>query len=190
MFFVVARRAGVQVPAQIIETYRRIRHQTLHFADVLALQKVEADNDIRNLDAGIVDVILHFDPALLVPQHAYESVPEHGISQVPNMRCLVRVDVRVLNDDFVASSGSRRASFGAVRERRQRENASVEPHVDIAVSGNLDGAQRRDFGKTLGQILPQSDGAAYAIGAPVETRSESRTRRMSSVWVVPARLWP
>ena len=93
---------------------------------VLLLDVAEADDDVGHLNAEIVDVVLHFDRRAAEPEHAHERVAERRVAQMADVRRLVRVDRRVLDDGLVGRAGSaggtpprRRASRKAGRSRER-----------------------------------------------------------------------
>ena len=53
-----------------------------------------------DLDAGVVDVVLGFDRRAAEAQRPHQRVAERGIAEVADVRRLVRVDGRVLDDRF------------------------------------------------------------------------------------------
>ena len=63
-------------------------------------QMHEADNYIRNLHSGVVDVVLHVDVPARLAQQANKSIAEDGITQVPDVRGLVGIDGGVFDQDF------------------------------------------------------------------------------------------
>ena len=60
----------------------------LRRGDVLELP--EADRDVRDLHAGVVDVVLDLDLAAEEAQQPAERVAERGVAQVADVRRLVR----------------------------------------------------------------------------------------------------
>jgi len=68
----------------------------------------EADDDVGDLDAGVVDVVLRFDRRPAEAQRAHQCVAERGVAQVADVGGLVRVDGRVLDDCFFDSRRFRR----------------------------------------------------------------------------------
>ena len=93
-------------------------------SSVWCFELPEADDDVGDLDAGVVDVVLHLDRRAAEAQHAHERVAERGISQVADVGGLVRVDGRVLDDGLVcrrpgapAPSPRARASRNGARSR-------------------------------------------------------------------------
>ena len=64
----------------------------------LPLELAESDDDVGHLHAGVVDVVLHLDRNAAEALHADERVAERGVPQVSDVRGLVRIDGRVLDD--------------------------------------------------------------------------------------------
>ena len=81
------------------------------------LELAEADDDVGDLDAGVVDVVLHFDRRAAEAQDAHERVAERGVPQVADVRRLVRVDRRVLDDRLVRRRRGSAAPAAATRAR-------------------------------------------------------------------------
>ena len=86
----------------------------------LLLEMPEADDDVGDLDAGIVDVVLDLDRASAEPDQPHERVAERGVSQVPDVGRFVGVDRRVLHDDFSAGPGAR--GLGPAAQATLRSN--------------------------------------------------------------------
>ena len=67
----------------------------------------------------VVDVVLDFDRRAAKAQHARERVAERGVPQMADVRGLVRVDRRVLDDGLVALGAARPARRrGAQRDQK------------------------------------------------------------------------
>ena len=91
------------------------------------LELPEPDDDVGDLHAGVVDVVLDFDLASLEAQQPAEGVAEGGVAQVPDVRRLVRIDRRVLDDGLrrrrsrlpvtSASPAHRRSQSGRSRKK-------------------------------------------------------------------------
>ena len=56
----------------------------------------KSDDNVRDLDAGVVDVVLHIDLLPCGAQQPDEGVAEDGVAQVADVRGLVGVDGGVL----------------------------------------------------------------------------------------------
>ncbi len=97
---------------------------------------MEADDDIRNLDAGVVDIVLHFDIAAAFAQHAYEGIAKNGVAEVSNVSGFVRVDVGVFDYDFFGAwiGGGRWGVF----QQPHGVAGTIETHVDVAVARNFE----------------------------------------------------
>ncbi len=67
-------------------------------------------DDVGDLDAGVVEVVLHLDVVAQEALAADEDVAEHGIAQVADVGRLVGVDVGVLDDDLARAGGRGPAS--------------------------------------------------------------------------------
>ena len=74
----------------------------------------EGDYHVGHLDAGVVDVVLHFDVAPGGAQHADEGVAQDGVAQVADVGGFVGIDIGVFDDDL---------SVGAARRQRRRRRA-------------------------------------------------------------------
>ena len=107
--------ARVEVPAVVVEP--RGVGDAPDVVERLVLELAEADDDVGDLDAGVVDVVLHFDRRAAEAQHPHQRVAERGIPQVADVRGLVRVDRRVLDDGLL---------------RRGRAPASTSPRERAA----------------------------------------------------------
>ena len=68
----------------------------------LVLELAKADRDVRDLDAGVVDVVLDLDLAAEEAQQPSEGVAERGVAQVADVRRLVRIDGRVFDDRLLS----------------------------------------------------------------------------------------
>ena len=118
------RDARVEIPAEIIELRRS--GEFFNFREGLRLDVREAEDDVRDLHAGVVDVVLHFDAAAGVAQAArHERVAKHGVAQVADVRGFIGIDAGVLDHDLAARpvSRRRRASWPA-SSHAARKNAA------------------------------------------------------------------
>jgi hypothetical protein len=105
LLLIVSRNPGIQIPAQIIEPDLRVCQCRLNLSRCLLLQVVKTGHYIRHLHACIVDVILHFHEPCPRAQHADKCIAQNGIPKMADMRCFIRVDIRVFDNDLFACSG-------------------------------------------------------------------------------------
>ena len=129
-----------------------------------------ADQDVGDLDARVVDVVLHLHPVAEEPQGARQAVAQNGIAEVADVGRLVRVDVGVLDQDRVARGGrGRRAQLSRQAAGR---GAAIEVQVEVPRATGLDARharQRREGGrKFLG------DGPRRAAQPPGELEGHGR----------------
>jgi hypothetical protein len=140
----------VEVPRQVSEPARRdagrierkrgedlldlAPERACAFRLVELLRVQQPDDDVRHLYACVVEVVLRLDGPPESAEVAHEDVAEDGVSQVPDVRSLVRVDVRVLDDHLPAV----RLDVRRRREQRRERPRAVEPQVDVAAA--FDGA--------------------------------------------------
>ena len=109
----------------------------------------EADDDVGDLDAGVVDVVLDADlVAALVgvgAEEALEGVAEDGVAEVADVRGLVRVDAGVLDE---AEAGA--ADVGVLVGGDAADGGgAVEADVEVAGAGDFDGGDAFEFGAGL-----------------------------------------
>ena len=123
----------VQIPAVVVEA-RRVG-DCANLVERAVLDLAEADDDVGDLDAGVVDVVLHFDRRAAEAQHADERVAERGIAQVADVRGLVRIDRRVLDDRLAPGASRRRSSQPRPRSanRASRNARPIEIQIQVAV---------------------------------------------------------
>ena len=57
----------------------------------------QTDHHIGDLDAGVVDVVLHVHPLPGSTQQAHKGVAENGVAQMTDVRSLVGIDAGVLD---------------------------------------------------------------------------------------------
>ena len=132
---------GIKIPAEVID--ERVGLVDLgdafaHAVEVKPEQVGEADDHIRHLHAGVVDVVLDADlPARVVvvrPQQAGKGVAQDGIAQVADVRGFVGVDAGVLDEP---KAGSAKVGVFIVRDAHDSSGA-VEPDVQVARARDFD----------------------------------------------------
>ena len=145
--------ARVEIPAVVVET-RRLG-EVPDLLEAAVLQLAEADDDVGHLDAGVVDVVLHFDRRAAERERAHERVAERRVAQVADVRRLVRVDRRVLDDGLVGLAVWP-APAGAMSPRKPRDQKRrpVEKHVQVAVRRGVDA---RHAGKSPRRPAPAAE---------------------------------
>ena len=138
MIGVVLGHLRVDIPADVVEALRRLAMSCSHVGDALLLEPLERDHDVRDLHAGVVDVVLRLDVVAEPLRAADVRVAEDGVAEVADVRGLVRIDVRVLDDHALARRRGRRHHAA---EMLRRERAAVEAEVEVARA--FDGHRRR-----------------------------------------------
>ncbi len=142
----------VQVPAVVVEP-RRLGERP-DVGQRPSLDLLQADDDVGDLDAEIVDVVLHFDRRAAKGQDPRERVAERGIPQMADVRGLVRIDRGVLDDGLVRRDGCRGSRFV---QPRPQERGALEIHVQVAVGRGDDSRDAGRRAERRGQFL--RDGA-------------------------------
>ena len=96
----------------------------LHVLERLVLQFAEADDHVRDLDTGVVDVVLRLDRGAAEMQHPHQRVAERGVAQVTHVGRLVRIDCRVLDNRFASRGGNagRPAGCPSIRNEGRSRN--------------------------------------------------------------------
>ncbi len=134
-----------------------------------AEQMGEADDDVRDLDAGVVDVVLDADlPAGFVTvaaQEAGEGVAEDGVAKMADVRGFVGVDASVLDE---AEAGAAEVGVLVVGHALDEEGA-VEADIEVTGSGDLEGSDAGEVGELGGEGLLEllgddARGFAEALG--------------------------
>ena len=151
--FAVFRDARVQVPAQIIEL--RTLGQTANILSRFLFEMKEGENHVGDLDAGIVDIVLHLNAAAGKVFEANERVAEHRVAQVADMRGLVGIDAGVLDDDL-GGIGRRHGRLPSRFFARGPEKiGAVEKRVQVAASGDFDPRDAFDRLQRIRDLLRQ-----------------------------------
>src|SRR3954447_16957855 len=105
VLLVPGRGARVDVPTYVVKA--RLASQFLDLVFCFLFDLNEPDHDVRDLDAGVVDVVLDIDLASAGAQQANKRVTQNRIPQVPDVGGFVRVYRGMFNDyfTFVAHPG-------------------------------------------------------------------------------------
>ena len=141
--------ARVQVPAVVVEA--RAIGDCPDLGERLVFELAEPDGDVGHLHAGVVDVVLDLDLAPEEPQQPAECVAERRVAEVPDVRRLVRVDRRMLDDGL----GVRRLSSAAVvlPQPSQGECRPVEEEIDVSAGRCFDPGELLDRAERGGNLL-------------------------------------
>src|SRR4029077_17822542 len=99
-------------------------------------------------------IVLHFHVPSRTPQQPYERVAERGITQMPDVRGFVGIDVGVL-DHALRLSGRNfvRAGMRGLRERCREKSRAVEIEIDVAPTGQLCARDSRNCGQFRSDLL-------------------------------------
>ena len=166
--------ARVEVPAVEVEALialEELGEQLLHAVEVLVFEVDEADDDVGDLHAGVVDVVFDADRIagleVVASQQARVGVAEDGVAKVADVGGLVGVDAGVL-DEAIAGA----ADVGVLVGGHARDDGGpIEAEVEIAGAGGLDGANagqaaRGDgCGERVGELCgDDAGGLAEALG--------------------------
>ncbi len=135
MFAEIRGNARVEVPAVVVEAHSWIVEEPFDVRGRFLLEVMECRHYVGNLDASVVDVILHFHRAAARFQHTHESVAQNGIAQVTDMGRFVGVDISVFDDDFAARSPRR---LPHATQDSEAVCATIQADVDISVAGDFE----------------------------------------------------
>ena len=160
------RDAGVEIPAEVVNALvglEELFHELADTGEGEAEEVDEADDDVGDLDAGVVDVVLHANlPAgleVVGAEESLEGVAEDGVAEVADVGGLVGVDAGVLDE---AKAGA--AEVGVVVGGDVLDGGgAIEAEVEVAGAGEIDGGDAGkiaagDGGLEVGEEL-LSDGA-------------------------------
>jgi len=148
---------SVEIPAVVVE--RGGRGNFANLLQGLLFEHAKADNYIGHLHPGVVDVVLYLDGDASEAQHADQRIAERGIPEMTDVRSLVGIDRRMLDDRLPAlGAESRGRGLQPFAEKRR----TVEEEVEVSVGRGgylpdaLDSAEgRRDFLRDHARCLPQ-----------------------------------
>ncbi len=121
-----------------------------HAGEIAMLEFREADDDVRDLDAEIVDVVLHLDRRVPKTEHARERVAKGGIAQMSDVRRLVGVDGGVLDDRLLGFSVGRRH---LAAHPANQVLGTCEPEIEVAVRRDVDAGDAGNRTQCGGNVL-------------------------------------
>ena len=134
---------GIEIPAVVVE----FAGKSPDFLQGLLFQVLEADHHVGDLDAGVVNVVLDFNPLTHRAQQAGEGVAQDRVAQVSDVSRLVGVDVGVLQDDL-----ARVEVKGLILGWLQQLPENVLPFqeaIEVAGAGDLHSGHAGKIGKIL-----------------------------------------
>ena len=146
--FVPPAHLRVQVPAVVVEA-RRVGDLP-HLVHRATLQLPEPDDDVGDLHAHVVDVVLRLNRRAPKPQRPHQRVAQGGVAQVTDVRRLVRVDRRMLDDCFLRG---RAVGLDLLPEARNEKRQPVEVQIQIAVGRRFDPSHAGSAADRLRQLL-------------------------------------
>src|SRR5260370_21770309 len=111
---------------------------------------MEARHYIGDLDAGVVDIILHLDLLAERSQHADERIAQRRVPKVADMRRLIRIDVGMLYNDLFRR---RLRGLDLAREQAGAICRAVETDIDVAGARDLHGRNAFDRNDLRDQFL-------------------------------------
>src|SRR5215218_8396746 len=94
------------------------------------------DDDVSNLHARVVDVVLHFDAVARGLQDAHERVAQHGVAHMTDVRGFVRVDAGVL-DHLLRAFGILRVAWHGWTSKQGKQFRAIVEDVDETGSRDL-----------------------------------------------------
>src|SRR5580658_4492462 len=97
----------------------------------------EAEDHVGNLHAGVVDIILDFDEAAGVTQKSRESVAQHGVTDVADVRRFVRIDAGVLDDGFCGLRAGGGEFMSRLFECGAKKLGAVEKEIQVTSASHL-----------------------------------------------------
>jgi len=164
--------AGVEVPAVVIEAAR----EAVQVGEALFIELQEAEDDVDDLDAGVVDVVLDLDPLALELETPGQGVAEAGVAEVADVGGLVRVDVGVLDDDLGLVGAECRAAGQA--DDLGEDSGLVEPEIEEAAAGELGLDDTGDRGEQGSGLLGDRPGRFLELLGQLEREGQGQVAHL------------
>ena len=138
----------------------------------------ETDDDVGDLHAGVVDVVLHPDLVAgfvaVGAEQALKGVAQNGVAQMADVRGLVGVDAGVLDQAKAGTAdigvaigsdarGRRRRDRGGCsgsrrRQSRPRRRPRSAAEIGVELGRKFGGDGARSFAQTLGELKGDGQG--------------------------------
>src|ERR1700739_1555949 len=93
------------------------------------LDMQKANDHVRNLNAGVVDIVLDIDFPARAAQQTYESVTEDGVAKMANVRRLVGINAGVFAQNFPFGNAF---SWLFVGGQGRSHPPAVDFHIQVA----------------------------------------------------------
>ena len=120
MLRVIGCHPGVKIPAEVIKANLRIVDPLLDLCHAFLLQVLEGHDDIGDLHARVIDVVLRLHVMSQPLQAADQSVAEDRVANVADVGRFVRIDVGVLDDHPLGARWRRCFAKRSVSNRPRR----------------------------------------------------------------------
>ena len=146
---------SIKIPTVVIDLLSpgmKIYQQLLHSGEIETFKVGQPDDNVRYLNAGVVDVILDVDPLSGSTQQPHEGIAQYGVAYVANVRRLIGVDAGVLDQGMEVALLLVKVTLGNLL----RSRLAVELAVDITSTRHGEGSktlQRQQFADQLGGNL-------------------------------------
>ena len=174
VFIVPLGDAGVEVPAIVVDALVarfEVVEEGFDVGDGFVFDVLQADDDVGDLDAGVVDVVLDVDLFAGGAEEANEGVAEDGIAEMADVRGLVGVNAGVLDDgaalvagcglDFVACG----EGFGG--------GGAIEAGVDVSGACNFESSEAGDGAERGDDFLGNLAGSFFETAGQFESEGQS-----------------
>ena len=140
VLLVPAGHRGVQVPREVVEPFAAVVQRLLgiaaqDFFEALTPNLPEPDDQVGNLDSGVVDIVLRLDPPAEPLEKPDQGIAEDGVAEMADVRGFIGVDVGVFDDDL-ALVGRWRGR--CARQLGAQKCVAIEESVEVTGPRDLD----------------------------------------------------
>src|SRR5262249_30889952 len=173
VLFVPLRDARVEIPAVVVKgpAVRGLRDEGFHIALPFLLEIKKADDDVRDLNAGVIDIVLDVDVGATGAQEPDKRVAQHSVAQMTYMGSFVGIDAGVFDQNLFG--GRRFSPDAATGQEGSRGSLTIQAGIYVAGAGHFkllktgNGSQRghdlfgnfaRRFAQLLGQLEAERQG--------------------------------
>ena len=145
------RYAGIEVPAVIVNALTlcfEIGQQLPYSGQIVTFKVSQPDDDVGNLDPGVIDVVLHIDSLTGGAEQANKSVTQDGIAQMADVGGLVGIDAGVLDQGMKMALLLR----NIVADDLLHRSLAVKLAIDISGAGDGEGRKTLQRQQVLDQL--------------------------------------